>query len=57
MVVDERLGEVLEAAQAAFWREIADSFPEVKTGDFPPDCQLAFDQACKRQLETGSTSI
>lgn len=34
-------------AQDAFWAEIAKSFPEIKTGDFTPDQQLAFDKAIR----------
>lgn len=32
-----RLDQALQKADAAFWAEIAKAFPEVKSGDFPPD--------------------
>jgi hypothetical protein len=33
-------------AQEAFWAEIAKHYPEITTGDFPPDAHAAFERAC-----------
>lgn len=38
----------VRAAQDAFWAVIAERFPEVSTGDLPPDVDAAFDDACHR---------
>ena len=35
--LERRVREAIARADEAFWAEIARSFPEVKTGDFPPD--------------------
>lgn len=32
-----RIEKAVEDADMAFWAEIAKAFPEVKSGDFPPD--------------------
>jgi len=39
--------EVAENAQLAFWAEVARSYPEIKTGDFPPDATFEFNEACR----------
>jgi hypothetical protein len=36
----------VEKAQDAFWATIAAAFPTATAGDFPPDADLAFSQAC-----------
>lgn len=41
-----RIHQAVAAAQDAFWEELAEHFPEATHGDFPPDAQLAFDEAC-----------
>ncbi len=33
----QRLSAALQHADEAFWARIAESFPEAKTGDFPPE--------------------
>ena len=33
----ERTAEAIVEAEDAFWAVIVEKFPEVKTGDFPPD--------------------
>jgi hypothetical protein len=50
--VDENLAveRHVRAAQDAFWAVIAQRFPEVATGDLPPDADAAFDAACYRVL-------
>ena len=35
--LDTRIKDAIARADDAFWAEIAKAFPEVKTGDFPPD--------------------
>jgi hypothetical protein len=44
--------QVLENAQAAFWQVIAQAFPAVTTGDFPPDASATFDAAIKQAVTT-----
>ena len=36
----------VEAAQQAFWEVVAQRFPEITTGDLPPEAATAFDEAC-----------
>ena len=44
--MNQRVHNAVVNAQSAFWAEIAKAFPEIKTGDFPPEAQLVFDSAC-----------
>jgi hypothetical protein len=41
-----RLHHAVVAAQEQFWTAIAKHYPEIKTGDFPPDAAHQFDVAC-----------
>jgi hypothetical protein len=50
--MEERITNALENARLAFWAEVAKSFPETDTGDFPPDAQLAFDEATDRAVRS-----
>lgn len=43
--------QVLADARAGFWAQIASSFPMVKTGDFPPDAHVAFEEATATAAE------
>lgn len=43
--------EAVEKAEEKFWEAVAESFPEVKTGDFPPEASFAFGQACKSAVK------
>ncbi len=43
---DSKLHNAVVLAQEKFWESLAASYPEIKTGDFPPDATLAFDGAC-----------
>jgi len=51
MELNNKMENVLEAAQIAFWEVIAKNYPEVTSGDFPPDAGFAFDKSCKDALE------
>ena len=33
---EERITKAIEDADFAFWAEVAASFPEISSGDFPP---------------------
>lgn len=44
--MEEKIRNAVENAMLAFWDKIAEAFPEIKTGDFPPDAHFAFDEAC-----------
>lgn len=50
MVSVETQEKVAELAQQSFWQTVANAFPEVKTGDFPPDATIKFDDACKEAV-------
>lgn len=39
-----------EYAKLAFWAELANQYPECKTGDFPPDAHVAFEEAAKQAV-------
>ncbi len=41
----KRIEEAVANAQLAFWAEIAKSFPEATTGDFPVEAEIALDRA------------
>jgi hypothetical protein len=44
--------EMINEAQQAFFFIIAQHYPEIKTGDFPPISQLLFDSACREAVQT-----
>lgn len=50
MTFQERIKRALQEAQSAFWGEIASSFPEITSGDFPPDAATTFDKACENAV-------
>ncbi len=43
---NQKLDEIASKAQEAFWNVVAKELPQIKTGDFFPEQQLKFDQAC-----------
>lgn len=46
-----RVERAVQAAKDAFWSTIAEQFPEVRSGDFPPDATFEFDTACSRAAQ------
>lgn len=46
-----RAQHAVEKAQERFWHEVALRYPEVKTGDFPPDASHEFSTACETAVE------
>lgn len=46
MKLDKRIEAACSEAEAAFWSKIADHFPEIETGDFPPFATMQFMEAC-----------
>jgi len=42
--------EVAEDGSLAFWKVVADSFPEATSGDFPPEADLAFRRAIEHAM-------
>lgn len=46
------ISDVAGQAQEAFWAVVAQQFPHIKTGDFPPDAQFEFDQACRQAVKS-----
>jgi hypothetical protein len=48
---EERINEAAEEASMEFWSAVADAFPEVTTGDLPPDAADDFRRAAKGVIE------
>lgn len=48
----ERIKKAVEAGEDAFWQAVADAFPEVKTGDLPPDATVRFLTAAEEAVRT-----
>lgn len=46
----ERIEEAVEAGEFAFWNAIADAFPEVETGDLPPDAADEFRRVAEKVI-------
>lgn len=44
MTTEKQIKEAIETADQAFWNSVADSFPTITTGDFPPEACLKFEQ-------------
>ncbi len=42
---EERVNKAAEEASMAFWSAVAEQFPEIKTGDLPPDAADDFRRA------------
>jgi len=42
---EEYLNKVIESAGQAFWAQIAADYPQVKTGDFPPNEHVVWHKA------------
>lgn len=42
----------IDRASDAFWGKIAESFPDVRTGDLPPDVVHAWDVASRNAVRT-----
>lgn len=40
----------VDEARQAFWSKISESYPEIKSGDIPPEAEIAFDDACDRAV-------
>lgn len=47
-----QISAALEKAEEAWWAEMVKAFPEVKTGDFPPECHFDFVAAQKKALQS-----
>lgn len=46
----QRLSEVIEDAQMAFWAVVADKYPEITTGDFSPQDSIELDDALTKAV-------
>lgn len=42
--------DIMDSVKAEFWAAVAQRFPQCQSGDFPPDQQLAFDNACEHAV-------
>jgi len=49
---DSKIGEVVEAAAACFWECVGEKFPNISSGDFPPEADEEFATACKNAIRT-----
>lgn len=50
--LSQRIKDAAAAAQESFWAKIVEHFPEIKTGDFPPDAMFDFDTAIDNAVRT-----
>ncbi len=48
---DDEMRQLVDKAEQAFWAVIFDNFPEVKTGDFPPDAEIEYSEACRLAVD------
>lgn len=48
---DNKIKEVADIAQQIFWDVVSLNYPEVKSGDFPPDATMEFDDACETAVD------
>tara|TARA_R110002110_G_scaffold272881_1_gene488311 strand:- start:151 stop:363 length:213 start_codon:yes stop_codon:yes gene_type:complete len=48
----DKLQKITENAEFAFWEVIAKSYPEIKSGCFPPEAQFALSEALESAVET-----
>jgi len=46
----QRLREVIEDAQMAFWAVVAEKYPEITTGDFSPQDSAQLDEALMKAV-------
>ena len=46
MIEDERIQEASRKANDAFWEVLAEQFPEINSGDYPPEEAEMFDLQC-----------
>ena len=53
MSLDKRkLNKVFEEAEIAFWGSVAESLPEIKTGDFSPSDSAKLEKAMKEAIQS-----
>ncbi len=45
LTVEQRIKKAIQEADLLFWATIADQFPEITSGDFPPDAHFKFGRA------------
>jgi hypothetical protein len=46
MIDDERIQEAARKANDAFWEILAEQFPEINSGDYPPEEGEMFELQC-----------
>lgn len=51
MITQEKIDEAVREAENRFWDIIAEHFPEITTGDFPPDAHFKFMNACESAVK------
>jgi hypothetical protein len=56
MTVQERFNAAIADAEQAFWSSIADSYPEIKTGDMSLSDALEFQLAMETALQSWITA-
>ena len=48
--IESRIEGIARDAQDDFWEVVSENFPEVTSGDFPPDASFVFDDACEKAI-------
>jgi len=51
LACEHDLKSLADEAQDEFWAKVVELLPECKTGDFPPECDIPFSQACRKAVE------
>jgi hypothetical protein len=47
----EKVAELVKEAEANFWAYIADSFPDITSGDFPPDATIKLEKQLNESVQ------
>lgn len=47
---EQMIDRIASVAEESFWREVADQFPEIKTGDLEPMTSFSFSRHCKQVI-------
>ena len=51
IVTQEQIDKAINEAQNSFWDVIAENFPQITTGDFPPDAHIKFYNDCESAVK------
>lgn len=48
--LQDRIRKAVQQVGGFYWSEIASHFPEIKSGDFPPELAVEFESACEKAV-------